>query len=152
MIFVAGCNHGVQSREEDTVFGDSDEVKVQKLHFACLLERIFRERRIQFVGEEWGLPTSSVAQRLATEGRIASANINTSLEDLDRMGIPRDYLHGRYGQAEKDRWNRPRERFMLGRIEDNRGRAENLLIGLRVSTFGTIARIAQSEQRRSRAS
>jgi hypothetical protein len=69
-----------------------------------------------------------MAQQLANGGRIVWANINTSFEDLDRMGIPRDYVHGEYGQDAKDRWNRQREEFMFARIAANRGAAENLLI------------------------
>ena len=105
------------------------EIRTQRLSFSRLLEAIVTKGEIQFVGEEWGLPESSIAQNLAKEKiRIAWANIKTSFEDLDRMGIPRDYVRGPYGQAEKDRWNRQREGFMFGRIQESRGRAQNLLI------------------------
>ena len=128
MIYLVGCNHGIQPHDEDALFGDSEEVKGQKAHFVRLVQRIVQERRVHFIGEEWGLPESSIAQRVADEVRIAWTNINTSLEDLDRMGIPRDYVHGEYGQDAKDRWNRQREEFMYARIAANRGAAENLLI------------------------
>lgn len=130
MIFVVGCNHGIQTADEDDLLPIDDiaEIRRQRLRFRSLLEAIAAKNQVQFLGEEWGLPQPSIAQNLAEEKRIAWANINTSFEDLDRMGIPRDYVHGRHGQAEKDRWNRRREEFMLGRIQENKGRAQNLII------------------------
>ena len=131
MIFAIGCNHGIQKANEDDLlpFDNIAEIRTQRLSFSRLLEATLTKGEIQFIGEEWGLPESSIAQNLAKEkGRIAWANINTSFEDLDRMGIPRDYVHGPYTQAEKDRWNRQREGFMFGRIQESRRRAQNLLI------------------------
>lgn len=131
VIFVIGCNHGIQKANEDDLLPIDNvaEIRTQRLSFSRLLEAIVTKNEIQFVGEEWGLAESSLAQNLAKEKRrIAWANINTSFEDLDGMGIPRDYVHGPYGQAEKDRWNRQREGFMFGRIQENRGCAQNLLI------------------------
>lgn len=130
MIFVVGCNHGIQKASEDDLlpFDNIAEIRTQRLSFSRLLEAIVTKDEIQFVGEEWGLPESSLAQNLAERIGTAWANINTSLEDLDRMGIPQNYVHGPYSQADKDRWNRQREEFMFGRIQENKGDAQNLLI------------------------
>lgn len=130
VIFVVGCNHGIQTADEDDLLPIDNiaEIRRQRLCFMGLLEAIVTKNQVQFLGEEWGLPQPSIARNLAEERSIAWANINTSFEDLDRMGIPRDYVHGPYGQAEKDRWNRQREEFMFGRVQENRGRTQNLLI------------------------
>lgn len=131
MIFVIGCNHGIQKASEDDLLliDNIAEIKTQRLSFSHLLEAIITKGKIQFIGEEWGLPESSIAQNLAKEKRrIAWANINTSLEDLDRMRIPQKYVNRPYCQADKDRWNRQREEFMFGRIQENKGDAQNLLI------------------------
>lgn len=128
MIYVVGCNHGIQPSDPDPVFGDAAEAADQKAHFACLIERIITGSGIEFIGEEWGLTRPSVSQNLANRHEKAWANINTSLDDLDHMGIPQDYVHGPYSQAEKDRWNRQREEFMLERIEENRKSAQNILV------------------------
>jgi len=128
--YVIGCNHGIQGGNEDKLLPIDNivEIRTQRLSFSRLLEAIVTTDRIQFVGEEWGLPQPSIAQILSDRKNVPWANINTSLEDLDRMGIPRDYVRGRYDRADKDHWNQLRERFMLRRIQENKEGAQNMAV------------------------
>jgi hypothetical protein len=129
-IHVIGCNHGIQkSTEEDLLpFDDIAGIRTQRLHFTCLLDAIVTNSKIQFIGEEWGLPQSSAARVLADQKGISWANINTSLEDLNMMGVPRDYVHGHYDPAAKARWTELREQFMFRRILESKGNAQQLMV------------------------
>jgi hypothetical protein len=128
--YIIGCNHGIQKANEDDLLpiDNIEEIRIQRFSFRRLLEAIVTKRQIHFIGEEWGLPQPSIAQLLSQEKGIAWANINSSLEDLDRMGIPNDYVYGCYDPADKDRWNQLREGFMLRRIQESKGSAQNLAV------------------------
>jgi len=127
MIYVVGCNHGIQPRDEDWLGGDWQEAKAQKAAFAGLIERIIQQGEIQFVGEEWGLPDITTACELAETNQVPWVNINTSAEDLDRLGIPQDYVKESFSEAQKRNWHRQREQVMLGRLKENWGEASNAL-------------------------
>lgn len=128
MIYVVGCNHGIQPRREDWLGGDTAQAREQKLHFAGLIEEIIRDCGIQSVGEEWGREEITTAHALADNYGLRWANINTSPEDLDRLGIPRDYVEGIYPNEQEEQWHRQREQFMHQKIREHQGAAENLLI------------------------
>lgn len=127
---IVGCNHGIQKANEDDLLPIDNivEIRTQRLSFSRLLEAIVTNSEIQFVGEEWGLPQPSIAKLLSREKGIAWANINTSLEDLHEMGIPRDYVHGLYDPAAKDHWNQLREGFMFRRVQEMKGGAQHILV------------------------
>jgi hypothetical protein len=127
---VVGCNHGIQKANEDDLlpFDNIAEIRMQRFSFRRFLETLVTNTGIQFVGEEWGLPEPSTAQILSREKGIAWANINTSVEDLDKMGIPRGYVHGPYDPADKDHWNQLREGFMLRRVQEMRKGARDILV------------------------
>jgi hypothetical protein len=55
-------------------------------------------------------------------------NINTSLEELDAMKIPRDYIHGAYTPAQKQQWTRQREAAMFKKVQENKGKATKYLV------------------------
>jgi hypothetical protein len=128
MIYVVGCNHGIQPRDEDWLRGDTPEARDQKSRFTKVIAETIKEGEIQFVGEEWGRVETTIAHELAENCGIPWANINTSTADLKRMGIPCDYVKGPFTPEQKERWHRQREQFMLRRIQENRGAAQNLLI------------------------
>jgi hypothetical protein len=127
---VIGCNHGIQKTTEEDLLPIDDiaEIRTQRLHFSRFLEALVTSAKIQFIGEEWGLPQPSAAQVLSNKKGISWANINTSLEDLNRMEIPRDYVHGRYDPAAKARWTQLREEFMFRRIKENKRGAQHLMV------------------------
>ncbi|MGA9055244.1 MAG: hypothetical protein WB763_01905 [Terriglobia bacterium] len=127
MIYVVGCNDGIQPRDQDWLGGDSPEAMAQKAHFAELIERIIQERKIQFVGEEWGLPDITTACASAGTHRIQWVNINASRDDLDRLGIPHDYVKGDFSEAQRRHWHSQREQVMLCKLKENRGEALNVL-------------------------
>jgi len=127
---VIGCNHGIQkTTEEDLLPIDGiAAIRTQRLHFNRLLDAVVTTAKLQFIGEEWGLPQPSAAQILSNQKGIPWANINTSLGDLDTMGIPRDYVHGCYDPAAKARWTQLREEFMFRRIQQSKGSARHLMV------------------------
>jgi hypothetical protein len=128
VIWVVGCNHGIQPRDPDWLGGDAPEAADQKRHFSELLEKIISECRVDFVGEEWGLPDVTTACYLAGKYGATWVNINTCQEDLKQMGIPRDYVAGPYTNEQKESWNRKREQAILANIKGKKGSAERLLI------------------------
>jgi len=127
MIYVVGCNHEIQHRDDSA---SVDPLRMdQRSHFAELLERIMNGDCIQFVGEEWGRPYATIARDLAESYRVPWVNINTSVEDRRRMGIPAgDYALEPYTKQQKELWDREREKFMVHQIARNRGAAQNLLV------------------------
>jgi hypothetical protein len=128
-IVIVGCNHGIQTEDADAVFGDSEQVTQQKRQFTNLIESLIKENEIQFVAEEWSLANASSAHKLADANKKSWANINTSLEELDEMKIPRDYIHGgAYSPEQKHQWTRQREGVMVKNLREGRGAARKFLV------------------------
>jgi len=126
---IVGCNHGIQPRDADAVFGDSEQVTEQKTQFANLIESLIIENDIEFIGEEWGRPNLTYAHALADANPKSSwADINTTLEELDEMKIPRDYVHGAYSPEQKRRWTRQREAVMFKKILERKGKATKYMV------------------------
>jgi hypothetical protein len=108
VVYVIGSNHGIQRQEPDIL--DTPHAHDQRVHYRELVTSIVKEKKIQFVGEEWGLPTMTVAHAVADDnGKIPWANINTTNEELDAMKIPCGYADGEYPTAQKAQWHRQRE-------------------------------------------
>jgi len=129
-VCVIGCNHGIQKTSEADLLPIDDVagVRTQRLHFTRLLQATITEFAVQFIGEEWGLTQPSVAEVLSDQNGIPWANINTALGDLNKMGIPLDYVHGRYDEAAKARWTQLREEFMLRKIMESRRSAQRFMV------------------------
>lgn len=90
LIYVIGCNHGIQPVDADPF--DGEQVLAQRVHFRELLTELIHASDTQFVGEEWGRANYTIAHLVADKnGNIPWSNINTSHEDLDAMQIPRNY-------------------------------------------------------------
>lgn len=117
MIHVVGCNHGIQPRDPDWLTGDTSEAAEQKARFKQLIEATFKAVQAEFVAEEWGLANITTAHALADKCAIPWSNINTCFQDLDRLGIPRDYVNGDYTHDQKHKWNAEREKVMLRNIK-----------------------------------
>jgi hypothetical protein len=128
MIWVAGCNHGIQPRDEDWLTGDSPEARGQKAGFTELIEGILTREEIQFVGEEWGREEITIAYTAAERYGIPWANINTSAEELRKVSIPTDYVDGPFSDDQKAQWHRQREQVMLRKLQEKRGDSANLLV------------------------
>ena len=127
-ILIVGCNHGIQSKDADALFGDSQQVTDQKKQFADLIERLVIKNEIEFIGEEWGLANATSAHTLADANKKSWADINTSLEELDAMKIPRDYVRGAYSREQKQKWTREREVVMVKKVREGRGTATKYLV------------------------
>ena len=126
LIYVVGCNHGIQPIDLDVC--DTPQTLEQRVHFRELVTQIIKENN-QFVGEEWGYPTMTVAHAATDEnGKIPWANINTSNEELDSMKIPGDYVNGGYPAEHTERWHRQREQVMMKKITEQKGNAEQFVI------------------------
>lgn len=127
-IVIVGCNHGIQPEGADAVFGDGEQVTEQKKQFADLIESLIKENKIEFVGEEWGLECATSAHKHAEANKKSWTNINTTLEELDAMKIPRDYIQSAYSPEQKQQWTRQREAVMLKKLVENKGKATRYLI------------------------
>ena len=55
-------------------------------------------------------------------------DINTTLEELDEMKIPRDYIHGACSPEQKQQWTRQREAIMLKKLMESKGKATKYLV------------------------
>jgi hypothetical protein len=125
---IVGCNHGIQVGRGGFTGLDRPDQNEQRKHFRAMLEEICAENRIQIVLEEDGDVEETTGKQLADQNRIPWRDINTSHEDKDRLGIPRDYAIGPYTLEQKGDWNRQRERFMVEKINEYRGGAQSLLV------------------------
>ena len=127
MIYIVGCNHGIQPVDADPF--DGEQVFAQRAHFRELIRRLIRENNIQFVGEEWGRDNKTVAHVLAEEnGNIPWSNINTSREELDAMKIPRNYGNEAHSPDQIEKWHRQREAVMRKKIAEAKGDAERIVV------------------------
>jgi hypothetical protein len=123
-----GCNHGIQPRTGGFADYDGAEANEQRQHFKAMLAEICSKNRIQIVLEEDGTLEETAAEQLAISRGVPWENINTTNEDKDRMGIPRNYLTGPFTQQEKTEWNRQRDIFMAEKVVSHRADAENAVI------------------------
>lgn len=128
MFHIVGCNHGIQVGDSGFAALDSADQNEQRAHFRQMLEQIYLENGIQVLLEEDGAPEMTSGEQLADRYGISWADINTSNEDKDRMSIPRDYMSGKYTEEQRNGWNRQREDFMVGRIDQHRGDAERAMV------------------------
>lgn len=130
---VLGCNHGIQRLRPLNCFDDTSDVRQQRSQFRDLLAKIINESKIELIGEERNDSQETIAQELARKSGICCPNIDANLENRKRLGIPCDYLadeNGRYkyGDAERAAWLKKREEYMLGRIRQEQGNANSVLV------------------------
>jgi hypothetical protein len=125
---VVGCNHGIQPGTGGFADFDGVDENEQRGHFRTMLEDICVNHSIQIVLEEDGDPEETAAKQIADSHKIPWRDINTSNNDKDRMGIPRDYVSGAYDAEQKREWHRQREQFMLEKINEYGKGAQALLI------------------------
>jgi hypothetical protein len=125
---IVGCNHGIQTGIGGFADFDGTDQNEQRGHFSTMVENICVNHATQIVLEEDGDPEETAAKQIADQRKIPWRDINTSNNDKDRMGIPRDYVSGAYGAEEKREWHRQREQFMLERINEYGKGAQTLLV------------------------
>jgi hypothetical protein len=143
MVYVVGCNHGIQRQEPDVL--DTPQAIEQRGHFRELISRIVKENKVQFVGEEWGLATMTVAHAVADDnGKIPWANINTTNEQLDAMKIPRGYGSENFATAQKEQWHRQREEVFIKNLQEQKHNAEKLIV---ICGFDHFQRLTESLRR-----
>lgn len=127
LIYVVGCNHGIQPVDADPF--DGEQVLAQRAHFRELIAELIRGNNIQFVGEEWGREDRTIAHILAEEiGNIPWSNINTSHKDLDAMKIPHNYGNEAHSPEQIEKWHRQREGVMREKIVKTKGDAERIVV------------------------
>lgn len=146
-IYVVGCNHGIQVHPDGVWSADDPpEMQEQRKYFAALLEDIIRQKKIEFIGEESGGGEETSAEHLADKYKIQPPrNINTTNADLERMKIPNAYMTEAYSNEQKEHWHHQREQFMLARVREYRGSAENLLIVCGFDHFDRLSGLLQQE-------
>jgi hypothetical protein len=125
---IVGCNHGIQTGTGGFANFDGADQNDQRGHFRTMVENICVNDATQIVLEEDGDPEETAAKQIADRHRIPWRDINTSNNDKDRMGIPRDYVSGAYDAEQKREWHHQREQFMLERINEYGKGAQALLI------------------------
>ena len=129
MIYVVGCHHDIQSSDPVPFLQGSPAVKEQRDHFRQLVERMLIGNEVGLVAEEWGRKSESFAEALSKERVVEYVNIHTNIEDLDALGIPRDYSNPiKYTLEQREGWLQQRERFMLEMIHSARGAAKTLVV------------------------
>ena len=140
MIYVVGCEHPIQSSDPYPLLETSSAVKEQREHFQQLVELVLSEGKVKLVAEEWGLLSESFAQALARAHTVRWVDINPGLDDLDTLGIPRDYIDPiKYTPEQRQGWFQRRESVMLEGIRSARGAAESLLVICGFCHFGPLA-------------
>lgn len=128
MLFIVGCNHGIQVGTGGFAALDGVAASEQREHYRAMLESICARNRVDSIFEENGAPEETGAKQLAVRLGVLWSDINTSNEDKQNMGIPPDYLTGPYTAEEKAQWNRRREEFMATRIKAQRRDAKSSLV------------------------
>jgi hypothetical protein len=128
LFHIIGCNHGIQLGTGGFAVFDGAEANEQREHFRRLLSGICAENGIEILLEEDGTIERTSAQEIATDRGIAWENINTTNQDKDQLGIPRDYLTGPYSDEQKDQWTRQRELFMVARIVAHSESIKNAMV------------------------
>jgi hypothetical protein len=128
LIHIVGCNHGIQVGIGGFTALDPADQNEQRAHFRALLESICKKQAIKIVLEEDGAPEETAGQQIAAQRNIPWADINTSNDDKVQMGIAIDYVSGPYTEDQKSNWNRQRELFMVGKIDEHRSEGKSLLI------------------------
>jgi hypothetical protein len=142
---IVGCNHGIQIGAGGFADLDGADANEQRGHFRALIEDIFREGAIQIFLEEDGTLEETAAQQIARKRDVSWENINTSNEDKDQMGIPRDYLSGANRDDQKREWNCQRDVFMVGKIAKHRGKFENAIVICGFDHFEPIAALLEAQ-------
>jgi hypothetical protein len=142
VVYVIGANHGIQRQEPDV--WDTPQSRGQSNHFGELVTEIVRKNKVQFIGEEWGLPSLTVAHALADDGNLPWVDINTTAEELETMNIPRDYVNGNYTNEQRERWHRLREEAFIQKLLEQKGDAQSLIV---VCGFVHLQPLTQSLQK-----
>jgi len=130
-VLIIGINHQIQS----ATIGWSNDPKAQafmddqKRRFATLLRTEMRERGVRFVGEETRHGDTSIAEGVCGEETIRYSNIEMSPEARAQANIPPGYNEDEaVSDADKSRWNRQREEFMLNATIAGAGQVESVLV------------------------
>lgn len=130
MVYVVGSNHGIQQDEIGDTQENTEERTEQRAHFTQLIEEIVSKEKVDLICEEWDHDGGiTIARGIAGKCGTRWFNINTGAEDLRQMGIPPIYTKLTALQpGRKAQWHAEREKFMLRKIQEKRGCAENLLV------------------------
>jgi hypothetical protein len=128
LFHIVGCNHGIQIGTGGFTGLDTVEQNEQRAHFREFLEQICGGNGIREVFEENGSLEKTAGAQLADGRGITWTDMNTTNEDKDRMGIPRDYILEDHTEEQKAIWNYQREQFMVAKIHNHLGDSDSVLI------------------------
>lgn len=137
---IVGCNHGIQVGSSGFGEFDSADQKEQRRRFRELLDGICDRTGTEVVLEENGGPEETAAEQIAKGHRIPWYDINTTNEDKDRLGIPRNYVDEPHAEDQKEEWHRLRERVMVQKIKQHARYDQSVLI---VCGFDHMSHIAE---------
>ena len=153
-VYILGINHKLQISEVLSFGAELMQVEqAQKREFKELLESLVKDFQIQFLGEEmeieslWkerceflknlatevGKPVPGLAKFETVAAQIARnigcdyAEIDMTLQERNRRGIPRNYTE-EASMEEKERWNQVREEHMIEKTLRLARKFSNILI------------------------
>lgn len=130
-ILVVGLMHQLQSTAPIYTGDKAIELEEgQKRQYGEMLDRIIKERAVQFIGEETKHGTDSIAQRIARRQKREYANIEMEPTERQAKGIPLGYADedSSLPPEEINRQHKVRERHMFDKTIKEAGGAEGVLI------------------------
>ena len=130
-ILVVGLMHQLQSTTPIYTEGEAAELEEgQKRQYEKMLDRVIKERGVQFIGEEAKHGTDSIAQQIARRQGREYANIEMEPAERQAKGIPPGYADEDSSLLtdEINRRHKIREKHMLDKTIELAGGAESVLI------------------------
>ncbi len=123
--------HQLQSTTPIYTEGKAAELEEgQKRQYEEMLDRVIKERGVQFIGEEAKHGTDSIAQQIARRQGREYANIEMEPAERQAKGIPPGYADedSSLPTVEIDRLHKTRERHIFDKTMKLAGGAESVLI------------------------
>jgi hypothetical protein len=130
-VLVIGLNHQIQVDAIRSIGPEIEQLeREQKDGFAKGLHQVIQREKIQFVGEEGEHGVQLIAERVARQLGCKHANIEMTLVDRGKRGIPPDYLNPRrpYTKEQRDKWTAEREEHMVQTAISGAGTSDRILI------------------------
>ena len=127
MLHILGCDHYLQEYELQDCQEEIRKIEHElKKKFYSVIEEIIGGHAISFVGEECKPAQKTIPRELASERGCKYAEIDMSLTERERKGIPKNYE--KLGNEEQRRCNALREEYMVDRTYSESTPEESKLI------------------------
>ena len=131
-ILILGINHQIQAAD---ILGFSSDGEMEKLErqqkeqFTLLLQQMITKNGVQIVGEETKHGVESIAKRVCDSEERRHTNIEMTPDERKEREIPPLYNENPETlPADRERWNREREEFMIKRTIADAAGMENVMV------------------------